>query len=128
MRLSLIIVCLRGDSGRTIKRYCRTINAKRAPIGVGIVVNSQMVEEAKLCESAQRIQVELERQVYGKRVKIRVENYDSGLGWYSSGSLTVPLHQLPLLEQAIDDMRTVDHNDDYADIIPFPGPTIDPAA
>jgi len=128
LRLSLIIVSPRGGSGSTIKRYCRTINAKRTPIEVRIVVNSQMVEEAKLCESAQRIQVEMERHVYGKRVKIRVENYDSGLGWYSSGSLTVPLHQLPLLEQAIDDMRTVDHNDEYADIIPFPGPMVEPAA
>lgn len=81
-----------------------------------------MVEEAKVCESTQRVQVELERHVYAKRVRIRVENYDSGLGWYSSGSLTVPLHQLPLLEQAIDDMRTVDRADEFAQIIPFPGP------
>ena len=128
LRLSLIIVSPHGSFGSAIKRHYRTINAKRAPIEVGIVVNSQMVEEAKLCESAQRIQVELERHVYGKRVKIRVENYDSGLGWYSSGSLTVPLHQLPLLEQAIDDMRSVDHSDEYADIIPFPGTMIQPAA
>jgi hypothetical protein len=87
-----------------------------------------MVEQAKLSESAQRIQVELDRHVSGKRVKIRVENYDSGLGWYSSGSLTVPLHQLPLLEQAIEAMRSVDPQDDYADIIPFPGGAAEPAA
>jgi hypothetical protein len=87
-----------------------------------------MVEEAKLCENAQRVQVELERHVHGKRVKIRVENYDSVLGWYSSGSLAVPLHQLPLLEQAIGDMRTVDREDDFAQIIPFPGPLTQPAA
>ena len=87
-----------------------------------------MVEEAKLCDSAQREQVELERHVHGKRVKIRVENYDSGLGWYTSSSLAVPLHQLPLLEQAIDDMRTVSREDDYAEIIPFPGPMTEPAA
>jgi hypothetical protein len=82
-----------------------------------------MVEEAKLFESAQRVQVELERHVYGKRVKIRMENYDSGLGWYTSGSLAVPLHQLPLLEQAINDMRAIDRGEEFAQIIPFPGPT-----
>ena len=87
-----------------------------------------MVEEAKVCENAQRVQVELERHVYGKRVKIRLENYDSGLGWYTSGSLAVPLHQLPLLEQAIEDMRTVDRAEEFAQIIPFPGPMAEPAA
>jgi hypothetical protein len=87
-----------------------------------------MVEQAKVCESAQRVQVELDRHGYGKRVRIRVENYDSGLGWYTSGSLAVPLHQLPLLEQAIADMRTVNREDEFAQIIPFPGPLAEPAA
>ena len=87
-----------------------------------------MVEPAKVCESAQRVQVELDRHVYGKRVKIRLENYDSGLGWYTSGSLTVPLNQLPLLEQALDDMRTINRQDEFAQIIPFPGSTTEPAA
>jgi hypothetical protein len=87
-----------------------------------------MVEQAKLCESAQRVQVELERHVHGKRVKIRVENYDTGLGWYSSGSLVLPLHQLPLLEQAIETMRAEDPADEFAQIIPFPGPVAEPAA
>jgi hypothetical protein len=88
---------------------------------------SKMVEEAKLCESAQRVQVELERHVYGKRVKIRMENYDPVLGWYSSGSVTVPLNQLPLLEQAIDEMRTVEREETFAEIIPFPGMVAGPA-
>jgi hypothetical protein len=91
-------------------------------------LKTKMVEEAKLCESAQRIQVELERHVSGKHVKIRVENHDSGLGWYTSGSLTVPLHQLPLLEQAIGEMRRLPIEENYAEIIPFPGAMAEPAA
>ena len=87
-----------------------------------------MVEQAKLCESAQRIQVQIEPQGYGKRVKIRVENYDEGLGWYSSGSLALPLHQLPLLEQAIEEMRTERREESYAEIIAFPGTTLGPVA
>ena len=95
--------------------------ARRNPV---MLLNTKMVEEAKICECAQRVQVAMERHAEGKRVKIRVENYDSGLGWYSSGSLTVPLHQLPLLEQAVADMRSVQRDDesDYGNIIPFPGP------
>ena len=78
------------------------------------------------CESAQRIEVELRRSPEGKEVRIRLESYDDGLGWYSAGALTLPLHQLPLLEQAIADMR---HEPliETADIIPFPGLT-DPIA
>lgn len=66
----------------------------------------------------------MERHSQGKRVKIRVENYDRGLGWYTSGSLTVPLNQLPLLEQAVQQMRTTERADqeEYGKIIPFPGP------
>ena len=74
----------------------------------------------QICESAQRIQVELRPRPEGKEVRIRLESYDDGLGWYSSGSLTLPLNQLPLLEQAIADMR---HEPvvELAEIIPFPG-------
>jgi hypothetical protein len=74
------------------------------------------------CDSAQRIQVELRPRPEGKEVRIRLESYDDGLGWYSAGALTLPLHQLPLLQQAIEDMR---HEPliETADIIPFPGLT-----
>jgi len=64
----------------------------------------------------------------GKRVKIRVESYDNGLGWYTAGCVTVPLHQLPLVQQAIDDMRKISTEDEFADIIPFPGMMSEPAA
>lgn len=87
-----------------------------------------MVEEAKIAESSQRVQVQMERHPQGKRVKIRVESYDAGLGWYTAGALTVPLHQLPLLEQAMDEMRRLPAEDEFADIIPFPGMMSEPAA
>lgn len=74
------------------------------------------------CDSAQRIQVELQARPEGKEVRIRLESFDNGLGWYSSGSLTLPLHQLPLLEQAIAEMRN-EPLVETADIIPFPGLT-----
>lgn len=88
-----------------------------------MLLKTKMVEEAKICECAQRVQVVMERHAQGKRVKIRIENYDAGLGWYTSGSLIVPLHQLPLLEQAVAEMRSVQHEDEseYGKIIPFPG-------
>jgi len=87
-----------------------------------------IVEEAAIAESSQRVQVQMERHPQGKRVKIRVESYDAGLGWYTAGALTVPLHQLPLLEQAVEDMRRVSTDDEFADIIPFPGMVTEPAA
>ena len=73
-------------------------------------------------EQVQRVQAELEPcRNGGKRVKIRVENYDERLGWYTSGSLTLPLHQLPLLEQALADMRSHPAGQDLNpdNIIPF---------
>jgi hypothetical protein len=71
----------------------------------------------------QRIQVQLETDGLEKKVKIRVENHDESLGWYPSGSLTLALHQLPLLEQAIGEMRVGNVPDESLEdkIIPFPG-------
>ena len=81
-----------------------------------------MVESASAVESSQRVQVQLQQHPHGKRVKIRIESFDEKLGWYTSGSLMLPLHQLPLLEQALEDMRSASTEDQFADIIPFPGP------
>jgi hypothetical protein len=53
----------------------------------------------------QRIKVEIESRNLERGVKIRLENHDQSLGWYTAGSLALPLHQLPLLEQAIEEMR-----------------------
>lgn len=80
-----------------------------------------MVQEATLSESSQRVEVQLQPHPQGKRVKIRLESYDDGLGWYTSGSLVIPLHQLPLVEQAIEEMRGAAAEEQYAEIIPFPG-------
>lgn len=87
-----------------------------------------LLPESKAQAQSQRIRVEVEPgfadgHPFDKRVKIRVENYDEFLGWYPSGSLTLALHQLPLLEQAISEMRAGNAgNMPCADkIIPFPG-------
>jgi hypothetical protein len=79
--------------------------------------------------NTQRIQVSLSPGgAEGKRVQILVENHDERLGWYTSGSLVLPLHQLPLLEQAIDEMRRAPAEPEYAEIIPFPGPNLELSA
>jgi len=87
-----------------------------------------LLTESKTQTQSQRIQAEIEPisvdvQACDKCVKIRVENYDEILGWYPCGSLTLALHQLPLLEQAISEMRAGTADDvPFADkIIPFPG-------
>lgn len=79
------------------------------------------MQEAKIAEPTQRVLVEMDCRACGKRVKIRVENHDEGLGWYTSGTLTLPLNELPLLEQAIAEMRREPVETEYAEIIPFPG-------
>lgn len=79
---------------------------------------SQQLESAK---QSQRVRVEMESHPAGKRVKIRLENYEERLGWYTAGSLCLPLHQLPLLEQAVHDMRACKPEESLSEkIIPFP--------
>lgn len=81
-----------------------------------------MVTEQPALQHGQRVNVEMECTPHGRRVKIRTENHDEGLGWYTSGSLTLPLHQLPLLEQAVAEMRRQAREEqEFAKIIPFPG-------
>jgi hypothetical protein len=83
-----------------------------------------MVQEAPLIapalEHAERVQAELQNTPSGRQVRIVLERHDEKLGWYTSGGLTLPLHQLPLLEQAIADMRHTPSEPEFADIIPFP--------
>jgi len=73
----------------------------------------------------ERIQVQLESHGPDKQVKIRLENYDESLGWYTSGSLSLGLHQLPLLEQAVEAMRSFTSCEETSEekTIPFPGRT-----
>jgi hypothetical protein len=82
-----------------------------------------MTQEAKQNqpEHAQRVQVSLKRTAAGKRVHIEVESHDAVLGWYTSGALALPLEQLPILEQAIEEMRRCPDPEEYGKIIPFPG-------
>jgi hypothetical protein len=68
-------------------------------------------------EAPQRIAVEMESCESGKRVRLRLESYDAKLGWYPAGCLSLPLHQLPVLEQAIAEMRSEESS---CEIIPFP--------
>jgi hypothetical protein len=93
------------------------------------VRRSEMVRppDQSIDSAQQRIRVEMDRQRGCPQVKICVESFDAGLGWYSSGALELPLHQLPLLEQAIAEMRrnAAEHR---ADIIPFPGTSAQQAA
>lgn len=74
-------------------------------------------------EQVQRIQATVEGQPEARCLKICIENYDQGLGWYSGGSLTIPLHQVPLLEQAIQMARAEcpEPSDGSSTIVPFPG-------
>jgi hypothetical protein len=57
-------------------------------------------------EQSQRIRVHMETHPEGKRIKIRVEHHEERLGWYTAGALSLPIHQLPLLEQALVEMRS----------------------
>ena len=79
--------------------------------------------QTKIVEQSQRIDVQLEAGLE-QRVKIRVESHDERLGWYTAGSLSLPLHQLPLLEQAIEQMRRLQNAPDDDKIIPFPAPNL----
>ncbi len=58
-----------------------------------------------------------------RRVKIRLENHDGNLGWYTSASLSLPLHQIPLLEQALSRMKSelVPGEPSTGRIVSFPG-------
>ncbi|MEW6156537.1 MAG: hypothetical protein AB1813_03855 [Verrucomicrobiota bacterium] len=75
-------------------------------------------------QQSQRVRVEMEPHLSGMRVKILVESHDERLGWYPAGTLTVPLEQLPLLEQAVEEMRRRARSEESssAKVIPFPGP------
>lgn len=68
------------------------------------VMLSKPSEEGQ--EIAQRIEVGIEVRGSAKRLKICLENHHESLGWYTAGCLSIPLHQLPLLEQAIQRLKS----------------------
>jgi hypothetical protein len=78
------------------------------------------VQSSNASSPIQRIQVVLEP---AERAKICLETYDDNLGWYTAASLSIPLHQLPLLAQAIERMRAQNAPEQRpgGKIIPFPG-------
>jgi hypothetical protein len=55
----------------------------------------------KKFQECQRVDVTRETRDGEQVVKITVERHDDMLGWYSAGSLSIPLCQLPVLEQAL---------------------------
>ncbi|HTD87331.1 MAG TPA: hypothetical protein VK850_12205 [Candidatus Binatia bacterium] len=65
------------------------------------------MQSSNVSSPIQRIQVFFEP---SDRAKICLESYDDNLGWYTAASLSIPLHQLPLLEQAIERMRALTAN------------------
>lgn len=72
-------------------------------------------------QQLQRVHVDVEGNSQFKRIKISVENYDEGLGWYSAGSLSLPLHQLPLLEQELQALRHEPTAPSGSNVVLFPG-------
>jgi hypothetical protein len=92
-------------------------------MGLGNITPSMAWQQSQpQLEQSQRIQVEMEPHGRAKLVKIRVEHYDPRLGWYTSGSLALPVHQLPLLEQAVAEMRACASSEapPADNVIPFP--------
>jgi hypothetical protein len=59
-------------------------------------------------EQCQRVNVIRETQGSEKLIKIVLERYDDILGWYQAGALSVPLHQLPLMQQALGEFSVTD--------------------
>src|SRR5689334_9080980 len=64
--------------------------------------------QTKQFEQCQRVQVVRETQGAEKLIKIVLERYDTVLGWYQAGALSIPLHQLPLVQQALGEFNVVD--------------------
>ncbi len=63
---------------------------------------------SKQFEQCQRVNVVRETQGTEKVIKIVLERYDETLGWYQAGALSVPLHQLPLMQQALSEFNVTD--------------------
>lgn len=59
-------------------------------------------QQASVTSPCQRVYVDVEAGLEPKRVKICLESHDEGLGWYTAASLSIPLSQLPLLQQALE--------------------------
>lgn len=67
----------------------------------------------------QRVKVELEP-FRPEECKIRIEQFDAKLGWYTAGSLRVPLDQLPDLQEALAKVQAAQARaaEDHSKVIP----------
>ena len=77
--------------------------------------------------------IDITRDVIGRTATITVERFDAALGWYTAGALTLPLCQVPLLQQALENMSGPLCAECPADacgqkIIPFPRLASEPVA
>jgi len=57
--------------------------------------------KSELAPQSKRVRVARE----DEGVKISLDSHEAFLGWYTAASLSIPLHQVPLLEQALVRMR-----------------------
>src|SRR5262245_25220849 len=55
-------------------------------------------------QECQRVHVTREMQGAEQVVRISLERHNAALGWYTAGSMCLPLCQLPLLQQALDEL------------------------
>lgn len=65
-------------------------------------------ESPKKFQECQRIDVLKQGQGADAHLKISLERFNECLGWYTAGALSIPLHQVPLLQQALDEIKTID--------------------
>lgn len=96
-----------------------------APVNLSAKSEAAAGEIPNALDQSQRVLVELEDDSAARRVKISVESHDARLGWYTSSTLSVPLHQLPLLEQALRRLggHVIPSDGSFlAEVIPFPSP------
>jgi hypothetical protein len=83
-------------------------------------------QEPKNFQQCQRIDVVKQGHGEDAQLKISIERFDECLGWYLAGGLSIPIHQVPLLQQALEQMKSVGCADcvetacPAKKIIPFP--------
>ena len=65
---------------------------------------NNMESEPKRFQECQRVQVARDTQGTEQVIRISLERHDDALGWYTAGSMCIPLCQLPVLQQALDEL------------------------
>jgi hypothetical protein len=89
-----------------------------------------VLKPTKTFQECQRIQVMKQTEGANTTVKISLERFSECLGWYAAGALSIPLHQLPLLQQALDELKIPDCVECKEAILPvkkiIPFPTMMP--